>query len=1464
MVLTKYTYDIIIDFPNNKVDNYTLYLELQSALISETLNRVDTDDNDCNIWYDNALSGPEQTVLDGYVAVHQGNPQLFPVDFADGAYFGDAVSLDSTAIVEMDSTEKGLLIPRMTTVQRNAITSPAAGLLIYDTDLNSLMSYDNSSWEAQRDAKQINGIDISGTVADGYGLKYNSITGDFEYEPFPRVFSVADGYERIALAAVEGDEAVQLDENSQWIYNGTSWIKRSGYYAHTITVSSSGAQFTSIKDAIEQAVAEGASASQAFLVDVYPGTYFEDPMTVPSGVLVNGLTNNMFTVVVIANNANEDLFTCTGGTLAGIEISGVSDVAKALVRCSIVDVLVVLHGVSFQNCSQGLVVSNGASALLTNVAIALDGLGQSVTTGLTVTGSGSYIGISGGYFSVPSALIPFYASNPIQTVIRVADSGRLVINAATFSVAYKTTDADVFLCDGGSATHILSCEIRDGGTGAHIGSSGTNTTIKVQGGIWENNNLNGKSDSSTGIFLVSAAADDFKFEPVAGTILSGFIQSQATARSYLVGDASYRFSSGKEADLEEFFHDQASTGLAYDGYVTDGGGLFADVFQGHGWVVRHGITPHDVFDVAWDGYMVPLIANVTNHVVYDSATEGLIAQVATPSESQILLATAVTDSTDIRFLHQTRRIVHNTTRILDDYLLQTRKIALKSGLNVTAGSDGYKIDVDSGSWYRATDEITYTGATDALFSYFYGANGVSEIASQTDFDDGYYDDSGVLTSLSDGYYKTDTVYVTSDGRISVIYGTSEYETLVLATAALTANSPTFIQETACVLANVICEKNAGIVDIIDKRPDPNAATAATGGGGGVTAHGALSGLANDDHTQYLLGSGSRAMSGNLNLGSNNITTVGTVDGVTVSAHASRHNPGAIDALTTAVPVATQVGASPAEGVAASYARSDHQHGVSTGTPVTIATTNSAGSASTAARSDHVHAHGNQTVGTLHAVATIAVSGFMSAVDKTKLDGVASGATNTPLSSTSPVNVTKAAASAGSASEASRQDHKHDVTTAAAVGNPPGTSNAEGSGTSLARADHTHALASFGTTLGTFCQGNDSRLSDDRTASALRTTTGTVNVSASSAPTLGQILIATSGVAATWQDLTTGETLAVTQARRTTSLAVPGSWADITFDTTDVETDGYVIEHDPINTDRILIKESDTYEIKYQFEISPVSTGTFSGRVRKNDSIVIPGSFQSSITYSGESDIISISVAADLAANDYLSVQNQLTTSGTMSTNATFSVLRLSGAKGDTGSGSNVTLQDEGINVPNTPHSTLNFTGAGVEVTDSGSGVAQIEIAGGDGYRPKSFEVVETTGGQSLVTLTTVTFDGTPSPDEDVFSWDGTDELTILEAGNVYLCATMGVQQTAGGGRTITSAFLELQPDGGGYALMAGSTGLVYTRNNSDGNFGSIVCAKMYTAAVDDKIRLRAAVKSGTGTIVDLVDTSLIAIWLPLA
>jgi len=63
--------------------------------------------------------------------------------YNSGQSYGPAAA---SAVLQADATNKGFLPPRMTTVQRNAISSPAEGLMVYDTDLHSPYVFNGTSW----------------------------------------------------------------------------------------------------------------------------------------------------------------------------------------------------------------------------------------------------------------------------------------------------------------------------------------------------------------------------------------------------------------------------------------------------------------------------------------------------------------------------------------------------------------------------------------------------------------------------------------------------------------------------------------------------------------------------------------------------------------------------------------------------------------------------------------------------------------------------------------------------------------------------------------------------------------------------------------------------------------------------------------------------------------------------------------------------------------------------------------------------------------------------------------------------------------------------------------------------------------------------------------------------------------------------------------------------------------------
>lgn len=78
-------------------------------------------------------------------------------------------TLDASAILQANSTSRGFLAPRMTTAERDAISSPATGLLVYNTTTDAFNTYNGATWGAIGGGTTNLATDVTGVLAVSNG-----------------------------------------------------------------------------------------------------------------------------------------------------------------------------------------------------------------------------------------------------------------------------------------------------------------------------------------------------------------------------------------------------------------------------------------------------------------------------------------------------------------------------------------------------------------------------------------------------------------------------------------------------------------------------------------------------------------------------------------------------------------------------------------------------------------------------------------------------------------------------------------------------------------------------------------------------------------------------------------------------------------------------------------------------------------------------------------------------------------------------------------------------------------------------------------------------------------------------------------------------------------------------------------------------------------------------------------------
>jgi len=354
-------------------------------------------------------------------------------------------------------------------------------------------------------------------------------------------------------------------------------------------------------------------------------------------------------------------------------------------------------------------------------------------------------------------------------------------------------------------------------------------------------------------------------------------------------------------NLQQKLDHTAATGIYEGGAITDNGDGTIDISGGSAQIKTSSSWTAEVLEIDFSSAtnLTPTDDDSTYYYLdYNGGSPTISSTTSRDSinfQDELYIGKVYRNGTDITIINTSQQVAGITTKGLYStyYKDEVKRV---TGLTLSETGNRY-LQITAGLLFYGYTRIDIsakdTSGTDT-FTYWYrdGSGGWTTTTGNTQVSNQQYDDgTGTLANIENNDYGVFWVYMGHDGKLHVQYGQNSYNKYADALNATIPDAPDLLGTFCTFIAKIIIEEDGTNFDDV-LIPWMNGGV----GGATVTDHGNLSGLGDDDHLQYLLHDGSRAMSGNLDMGTNNITNVGNVDGVDVSDHSTRHEDGGADEL----------------------------------------------------------------------------------------------------------------------------------------------------------------------------------------------------------------------------------------------------------------------------------------------------------------------------------------------------------------------------------------------------------------------------------------------------------------------------------------------------------------------------------------------------------------------------------------
>jgi pectin methylesterase-like acyl-CoA thioesterase len=743
---------------------------------------------------------------------------------------------------------------------------------------------------------------------------------------------------------------------------------------NTIKVRKKGGDFNSIKDAVDYIT--GSSETNRYTIEIGPGVFYEDEIDLSTKTFISLVGSNIQSTQIIPNNSNHHIIKIgNNNEVSFLSLSG-AGAGYAGIYCYDIGDFAQVHKVSFTDCDTGIwVESNTQDTYFYGEYLDFEGV-YSYGTKLIANNNYLAFGNFENYYNFPLS-----TGNTICNF--TSGSGSSLNMLASGIVGNSSTGLTGVYIEDSAYFDVTSFDIDGCHYAIHVGNVGSGSTFDIDSISITNSGLYDLYvEHPDTVGSIQGSASHQKINN-ASIDVSWVLLDTSDGELDITRKLSVTFQDNTHTDLSTLIFEGSTMGLMSGGEITFVSGLTVNISAGYGYLEKYpdvGIVKR----IDWNSTNYTMTSGSTKYL-YINENGTLSSSTGKPdSVYNIILGRVITNG-QVELIDVNPVNASHTSNKYSNLLSDAIGPIFANGTVVTENVTPLHLDISAGKYYLSSNEYSPTGGTNVTFVQ-YSRNGLSDwdFSSTTVVNNTHYDNNGTLTPLSGSYYTKHTLYVLGDGQYEtylLVIGQNQYASLVETEDALLATPPNYFTDGITQIANIYVQQGVNsIVEIEDIKP---VIGFRAGGVNASSVHGNLLGLDADDHTQYLLVNGGRAMSGNLNMDTNNIISAGTINGVTIQTHASRHLPNGSDPLTTAI-------------------ASNIQY------------QNAIGTANSFARSDHKHAHSALSGGTLHAVATTSINGFMSSVDKTYLDSVPtklsqkaflSGATFTGIITTPTISAT---------------------------------------------------------------------------------------------------------------------------------------------------------------------------------------------------------------------------------------------------------------------------------------------------------------------------------------------------------------------------------------------------------------------------------------------------------------------------